>query len=66
MKEQEFTMNEITISITYRTDDCTTEMYQIGQMERKYAMNKLHLTEISWEREWVPGKSRVTFKGVEK
>ena len=58
-------MNEITIAITYRQNNDLGCFSQIVDARDKYLEEKMDIREITWEKEWIPGKSRVTFKGVE-
>lgn len=61
-----WTMNEITISVTYPRDDDTCMMEQISRARESHIPSMMKITEINWEREYLNAKSRVTFRGVQK
>lgn len=59
-------MKEISISITFECNDSFQVLYQIDVAKRKYVPENIEIRDVSFEKEWVPGKTRITFKGVEK
>jgi len=61
-----WTMNEITISVNYEPSEEIPVMAQISEIEEKNVPSFMKVTEINWEKNWLNGKSRVTFRGVQK
>ena len=59
-------MRDITISITYETNDDTTILDQIERMQQRFVPESVFVNDISFEKEWLPEKTKITFKGVEK
>lgn len=58
-------MKEISISVTFEADRSMPIIDQIKAVEKKYLPEEMEITDINFEREWLEGKTRITFKGVE-
>ncbi len=59
-------MREISISITYETCEDTTILHQIERMQHRFVPDSIMVNDIQFEKEWLPEKTKITFKGVEK
>lgn len=61
-------MKEISISVTYDIKDSiySGAMFQISDARDNHVPDKMEVTEIHYEKEWISGKTRITFKGIKK
>ena len=58
-------MKEISISITYERDDQMTIIDQIAVIGGRYVPLNIKIMDINFEKDWIPEKTRITFRGVE-
>jgi len=58
-------MKDISISITYARDDEHDNLTQIHEAQTRFVPHGIHVMDITFEKEWLPTRTKVTFKGVE-
>lgn len=61
-------MKEISISVMYEEKDSlyNSPVLRISDARDNHVPPTLEIIEIHYEKEWLPGKTRITFKGVYK
>lgn len=58
-------MKEITLSIIYEIPEELDIFHQLKIAQCRYVPKNIKVTDVSFEREWLGNKSKITFKGVE-
>jgi len=59
-------MKDISISVTYMRDDEHDNLTQIHEIQSRFVPHGICVMDISFEKEWLPTRTKITFKGVEK
>ncbi len=58
-------MKEITLAVMYKIDDTTTMECQIAKAKMAYCPEGFVVTGVEFDREYLFGKTRIAFKGVQ-